>query len=69
MWCDVNAKWEVESDSGRQVLKDLQPSGEFLVEGVPVVQLASDEGVRDGFPGADWESFENLPQHFQGVEA
>lgn len=23
----------------------------------------------DGFPGADWELFENLPQPLQGMEA
>ena len=73
MWCDVSAAWESESDSGRQVLNGLQPSREFLVdpdiEGVPVVQLACDEGVCDGFPGVDWEPFENLPQHLQGMEA
>ena len=46
VWCDVSVAWENGSDPGCRVLNGLQPSG---VEGVPVVQLACDEGMRDVF--------------------
>lgn len=73
MFCDVSAVSEVESDSGCWVLNGLLPSGECFVDsdikGVPIVQLACDEGMRDNFPGVDLEPFHKFPQHLQGIEA
>ena len=52
---DVGSAWEVEDKSGCCVLDSLKSSCELVgyscVQGVPVVQSAGDEGLRDRFSG------------------